>query len=345
MSYCFSGLERAFGAPVGRGVIKQQTADFIVDEIMPVEPSGEGEHLWLWIRKTASNTEWVARQLARVADVRPRDVSYAGLKDRQAITSQWFSIHLPGREDPDLTQLDSNEFEVLRASRHDRKLRRGAHSGNRFSLRIRQLEADPVSLQQRLQQIRDQGVPNYFGAQRFGHDMQNLVQAEQLFSGARLSVSKHQRGLYLSAARAWVFNQYLSQRVSQGCWNRPLAGDVFQLQGKSACFVDDGSADLGSRIELLDIHPTGPLWGRGELLSEADCRDQELQLAEQYPAFCAGLEKAGMKQERRALRLLAEQMDWQLEAEDVLRVSFNLPAGAFATMVMRELLSVDEAVS
>ena len=345
MSYCFSSLEQAFGASVGRGVIKQRAEDFIVDEIMSVEPSGEGEHLWLWIRKTDSNTEWVARQLARVADVRLCDVSYAGLKDRQAITSQWFSIHLPGREDPDLTQLDSSEFEVLRACRHDRKLRRGAHSGNRFSLRIRQLEADQTLLLQRLQQICEQGVPNYFGAQRFGRGMQNLVQAEQLFSSTRRSISKHQRGLYLSAARAWVFNQYLSQRVSQGLWNRSLAGDVFQLQGKSACFVDDGSADLSARIESLEIHPTGPLWGRGELLSEADCRDRELQLAEQYPTFCSGLEMAGMKQERRALRLLAQQMDWQLEEEDVLRVSFSLPAGAFATMVMRELLSVDDETS
>lgn len=337
MSYSFISLPRAYGPAPASGVLKWAEEDFVVDEIMPVVLTGDGEHLWIQIRKTGCNTDWVAQQIARLAGVRSPDVGYGGLKDRHAVTSQWFSVQLPGRPDPDLSSLQLHGIEVLQTCRHDRKLRRGALAGNRFQLRIRQLRGDIPAVERRLQQISLEGVPNYFGEQRFGRGMDNLVRAEGVFEGRLRNVKKHQRGLYLSAARSWIFNRVLAERITHGVWNRGLAGDVFQLAGKTACFVDDASPELSNRLEAQAIHPTGPMWGRGASMAGADCLALEQQVAETFPLFAQGLEHAGLKQERRALRLLAEGMEWRFEAEDCVWVSFQLPAGAYATMVMREL--------
>lgn len=182
MSYQFNELAYADTKSEISGRLKAQNTDFKVDELMPVELSGEGEHLWLKIEKDGSNTDWVAQQLAKFAGLKSMAVSYAGMKDRHAVTTQWFSLHLPGMDDPDFSQLASDEFKILQQKRHDRKLKRGALSGNRFSIRIIELQGKLDSLDARLQQIKQQGVPNYFGEQRFGREMGNLFKAEKLFN-------------------------------------------------------------------------------------------------------------------------------------------------------------------
>ncbi|HEY9052910.1 MAG TPA: tRNA pseudouridine(13) synthase TruD [Gammaproteobacteria bacterium] len=335
--YSFDSLARAHGSSLINGIVKSRHEDFRVDEIMPVEPSGEGEHLWLKIEKKGSNTEWVARQLAKLAGVKSMAVSYAGLKDRHGITTQWFSIHLPGQADPDLTVLPE-DVHILQAIRHNRKLKRGTLSGNHFSLCIRDISGPLDLLEQRLQSIAEQGIPNYFGEQRFGHDMGNLDQAEKLFQGELKRLDRHERGLYLSAARSWIFNLVLSERIRQNNWNSYLSGDVFMLDGRSACFADDHSDDLLERIQHMQIHPTGPLWGKGESMAKKDCLDLEMTIASSCKLFCEGIAAAGMDQERRALRLAVKQMHWQFN-NDQLLLDFELSAGSFATMVLREIIA------
>lgn len=339
--YSFASLARVYGAAPVSGSLKQSNEDFVVEELMPVQPSGQGEHLWLQIRKSGCNTDWLAQQLARIAGVKGSAVSYAGLKDRHGVTTQWFSLHLPGLDDPDLTTLESADVQLLQAVRHDRKLKRGTLSGNHFQLAVRELSGSQEQLEQRLQLIAEQGVANYFGEQRFGRDMDNLRRAEAMFNGQLKRVKKQHRSLYLSAARSWVFNQLLSERVRQGNWNRYLPGDVMQLAGKSACFADDGSDDIEQRLASQSIHPTGPLWGKGPSLAQGSCLQLETAIAANWPELCQGVVDAGMKQERRALRLLVENFSWQFDNEQTLVVSFDLPAGAYATMVLREIVDAD----
>lgn len=335
--YKFTDLRRAYGEPPIKGRIKAKNSDFIVNEIMPIQPSGQGEHLWIQIEKNGCNTDWLAQQLARVAGVKSMAVSYAGMKDRHAITTQWFSVHLPGQADPDLSSLEGEQVRILQTCRHDRKLKRGALSGNFFKLSIGDISGSMDLLQQRLEQIKQQGVPNYFGEQRFGFGMNNLTRAELMFARKLSRLKKHQRGLYLSSARSWIFNQVLSVRIGQNNWQQHLPGDVFMLAGKSACFADDGGA-VGERLANLDIHPTGPLWGDGDSLSSDQCLRIEEDIAAKNALLSKGLVDAKLKQERRALRLKVNKLSWQIEQGQALSIEFELPAGTFATMVLREFV-------
>jgi len=332
-------LAYARGKPAASGRLRLIAEDFCVTEIPLVEPGGEGEHVWLWIRKSTENTQWVAEQLARFAAVHPRQVSYAGLKDRQAVTEQWFSVQLPGRDAPDWEVLNSDTLTVLRHVRHTRKLRRGALKGNRFRLRVRDIEGDDRELEKRLTVIGNEGVPNYFGEQRFGRDAGNLHNAQRLFANPGLRFSRNKRSLTLSAARSFLFNQVLSQRVNSSTWNTPVEGDAMQLDGSHSFFIaETADAELRARVDAQDVHPTGPLYGRGETPARGACHELEQSVLANYTGWCEGLEAAGLKQDRRALRLRVDDLVWDRNGSGDLLLEFSLPAGAYATCVLRELL-------
>lgn len=178
-----SSYPRAYGRPDSTAIIRSQPEDFQVEEQLGFQPEGEGEHHFLYLKKRNTNTEWLAKQLARFSRVPLKDVGYAGLKDRNAVTSQWFSIRIPGTDTPDWKELECDDLKLLQAARHRRKLRRGALAQNRFKLRLRKLNTDRSEFENRLNQIASGGVPNYFGEQRFGHDQNNLTFANQLFAG------------------------------------------------------------------------------------------------------------------------------------------------------------------
>ena len=331
-------LARAWGEPPARGSLRQTPEDFQVSEIPLLEPDGAGEHIWLWVRKRNANTPWVAEQLAAFAGVHPRQVSYAGLKDRHAVTEQWFSVQLPGHAMPDWEAIGAETFTVLRAVRHARKLRRGALRGNAFRISIRDLRAQPAALERQLQLIAAQGVPNYFGEQRFGRDGSNLRTADMLFRNPARRLARNKRSLALSAARSLLFNRVLSERVADGSWNRPLPGDALQLQGSHSFFVAaDIDAALQARVQAGDVDPTGPLHGRGVPPVQGAVLQLETRVLAAYSGWLQGLEAAGLKQERRALRLPVTELRWQ-QAADRLLLEFSLPAGSFATSVLRELL-------
>ena len=331
-----TALPYAYGGPVITGLMRAQPADFRVEEILGFEPSGEGEHAFLLVEKTGANTEWVARQLAAAAGVLPMAVGYAGLKDRHAITRQTFTVQLPGRVDPDWTATVIPGASVLASTRHNRKLKRGAHRGNRFRILLRDVRGDRDVAESRLATIRAGGVPNYFGEQRFGRDGQNVSLAQALFAGRRMP--RPQRSIALSAARSEMFNAVLAARVANANWDRALEGEVWMLDGTHAIFGPEvWNDDLARRLAALDIHPTGPLWGRGDLRSADAVRALELAAIEAYPTLTSGLERAGLEQERRALRLAVGDLVGEWEGEYSLVLDFHLGVGAFATTVLREL--------
>ncbi|UCH54199.1 MAG: tRNA pseudouridine(13) synthase TruD, partial [Pseudomonadota bacterium] len=257
---------RAAPPPLRAGTIRARPEDFAVEEMLPFVLSGTGEHQWLQLRKRATNTEFLARQIARVAKVPVRDVGYAGLKDRHAVATQWFSVRLPGRDVTEWAAQLAEHAEVLQATRHVRKLDRGALSGNRFTIVVRDCAADgQMPLSQGIQKIAHIGVPNYFGEQRFGRDADNVARAQAMFAAQEVVRSRHQRGIYLSAARAFLFNTVLARRVTDGSWNALLEGEAVMLAGSRSFFVAETIDDvLRERLDRADVHPSGPLWGRGE---------------------------------------------------------------------------------
>lgn len=332
----FSDLPRAHGEPLGRGRLRAEPADFQVEEQLGFAPDGEGDHRLLWVRKTDANTDWVAQRLAELAGVPRSEVGYAGLKDRRAVTSQWFSLPRPRDGEPDWSALAAEGIEVLAVHAHRRKLRRGILAGNRFRILIRDLDAADAAIESRLACIVARGVPNYFGEQRFGRNGANLARADALFRGAIRRPSRHQQGLMLSAARSGIFNRVLAERVSRGDWDRPQPGDCLNLDGSHSFFradaIDDTLTDRGAR---LDLHPTGPLWGSGEPSSGGAIRALEEAVAARFPGWPEGLARFDLKQERRALRLRVEGLVWAREPAGI-RLDFALPAGAYATAVLRE---------
>lgn len=330
----------AYGAPLGQAVLKATAEDFQVDEVLDIPLSGSGEHLWLWVEKRGLNTEEAARILARAAGVPVRTVSYAGLKDRQALTRQWFSIQLPGKADPDLSAAQSDSLQILKSVRHLRKLQRGAHAANGFTLRLTQLDADHGALDARLQQIAAQGVPNYYGPQRFGYEGNNLAQARNFAIAKVLPEQRNIRSRVLSSARSYLFNQVLAARVADGTWQQAQVGDLLAFTD-SRSFFPAGEAECSDpRLAILDLHPTGPLWGAGDSPATGAPQVLEQSVAATESLLCDWLVEAGMAHERRILRLPIGGLTWHYPESDILQLQFVLPAGCFATAMVRELVEL-----
>lgn len=330
-----------------QGVYRLQPEDFQVEEILGFEPEGHGEHLYLWIEKKGSNTVFVAQELARSAGVHPSAVAYSGLKDRHAITRQWFSLHLAGKADPAVDVLNSANWQVLKMARHPRKLKRGTHRSNRFTLRLRVDNADETTgdwLAERWQQIIQQGVPNYFGPQRFGRGGQNIQKAlDWLMADTPQKPPKRQeKGMYLSSLRSALFNAWLAEIITQEHWLTPLDGSCFNLQGTRSYFADPAAVDITQRLEKGDINLAGPLAGKGRLESAGVALEAEEAFREAYLPYWQALENQGLKVEYRPLRMLpkAAEFNWQAPW---LTLSFDLPSGCFATSLLRELMDARDA--
>ncbi len=327
----------ALGGPVGEGVLRASAEDFLVDERLGFEPDGGTAHVLLHVEKRERDTLAVAGELARLAGVQSRDVGFAGLKDRVAVARQWFTVPTP-RAPVEWAGLEGRGFRVLAAAGQSRKLRRGALSGNEFTLVLREVTAPPALLDARLATVASGGVPNYFGPQRFGRDGSNLDAIAWWLAQGRLPRGREGRAFVLSAARSLLFNTVLGARVADGTWNRLLDGECVNLDGRNSWFVADAvDATLEERVLRHDVHPTGPLPGRGRGPAGAAAALEAALLAP-FAALCGTLEQEGLEASRRALRLVPTE--WSASrAGDVLTLSFRLPPGAYATALVRELLA------
>lgn len=334
-----SELHYLYGKPNAKADLRTQNSDFLVQEILPFAPTGEGEHHLLHIRKDGLNTVEVAKMLSSFAHVHPKEVTYAGQKDKNAVTEQWFGVRIPGKETPDWQKMNSEQLTLLSASRHGKKLRIGALAGNRFTLILRNVSAveDVVA---RLEKIAQIGVPNYFGEQRFGHDGKNILFGRQMFTGRKVKDRK-KRSIYLSAVRSNLFNLATSARLAaHGA--ATLAGDCVMLAGSKSYFIaEHWDETLVERLNDKDIQLSAPLWGRGEPLAQTEAAEIEAAALAEYSVDRDGLEQAGLNQERRTLLLEPQHLQYQVD-DNTITLKFALPSGSYATSVLRELVDYQD---
>ena len=339
----FSELARAFGEPPLAGRLRVAPEDFRVEEDLGFAPGGSGAHHWLLVRKTGCTTPFAARRLAERYAVPERDVGFSGLKDRHAVAAQWFSVPArPGGSEPEPAEVCSG-VRILRAERGPKKLRRGVHARNRFAILVREAGGDRNAFARRLARVTREGVPSYFGSQRFGRDGGNVAAAARMLEGRTRRGPRLQRGLYLSAARALLFNRVLDRRVAAGEWNAWIPGDAIVIAGRLRALAPGAAPREGGTaadwVAGCRAHPTGPLWGRGssgEVASEALARERDALAG--CGGWQSGLESAGLEPARRALRVMPTRVEWEETPEGGIVVRFSLPRGAFATAVIRELV-------
>jgi tRNA pseudouridine13 synthase len=333
---------RAHGAPLPAAQIKTEPEDFRVEEELSFAPSGAGPHRLLRVEKRGANTRWVAASLARLAEVSVAEVGYAGLKDRHAISVQWFSLPAARGSEEFWSTVHTDEFRVLESHLNARKLRRGALRGNHFRIRLRKVAWPRDALEEKLTALRTQGAPNYFGAQRFGRDGFNLDRVAEWLQSGKRPAGRAERGFTLSAARALIFNAVLARRVQSAEWSRLAPGDLASLDGSGSHFrVDTVDAELERRLHEFDIHPSGPLWGRGEPGTGDRILETELEVAREFAPVADLLAQEGLEQERRALRCVIRDLSMESEAAG-LTLSFTLGRGQFATSVLREICDLAE---
>ncbi|TPE52807.1 tRNA pseudouridine(13) synthase TruD [Maribrevibacterium harenarium] len=339
----------AWTKPQLRADLKTYFADFVVEEILGTEPSGHGEFVYLWIEKQGVNSEYLARRIAQFANVSLKQVSYAGTKDRHALTSQWFCIHL--QHDIDFQPLETvfsepEKIRVLRQERHHKKLKTGGHLGNRFLIRLRQLEGNQDELEQRLALIQQAGVPNYYGNQRFGIQGNNLVQGRAMVEAGRKNSRKLEKteSFWLSAMRSWCFNIALADQVQAGIWDKLFAGDIVQPQhAPQQQRIKQLDAMLLRRWQLGEIHPVLPLISDGWQLGASELRRKAMEHSyRDEQRLLQGLITFDFARDGRATRLMANDMAWELLPDDQLLLGFSLPKGAFATTLLRELCDLND---
>lgn len=330
-----------YGQPAASGVVKANPEDFVVIEDLGYRPDGEGEQVLVRIRKNGCNTRFVAEALAKFAKIHPRDVSFAGMKDRHAVTEQWFCLRVPGKETPDFTAFQLEGCEVLESARHRRKLRTGALQGNAFTLILRQI-SDRHSVEQRLQQIAQGGFPNYFGEQRFGHANNNLIMAQRWAADEIRVRERNKRSFLLSAARSALFNQVVSERLSRlASLARVMPGDALQLTGRGSWFVAEEAelATLQARVDNHELRVTAPLPGSGAWGTQGEALAFEQQCLATDTSLIALLERERVEAARRAVLVVPRDLRWSWWDDVTVELSFWLPAGSFATSLVRELLN------
>jgi len=329
-----------YGPASVSGVIKASPVDFVVTEELGFEPSGEGEHLLLQVEKTGLTTADLIRRIAADYSIQPRNIGYSGLKDRNAVTTQWLSLHLPGRA-AEVSDPSGDAYRVLRAARHRAKLRRGTHKANSFRLRIREVDDCNETCLRQLDAIRGQGMANYFGRQRFGRGQDNVEQALAQLSAARMKPMR--KSMLISSLRSHLFNCVLARRISQGSWRQPLDGDVFMLRGSRSIFSEPLDAALQRRYAELDISSTASLYGSGRSRLSGEALQIEQQVFSENTAITACLDRHDARLQMRPLRVAVDDLDYEFDkAHRLLELRLRLPAGSYATVLLEHFMHAVE---
>lgn len=336
----FDELTWLHDKPQSSGLLKANPEDFLVVEDLGFEPDGEGEHILVRILKNGCNTRFVADALAKFLKIHAREVSFAGQKDKHAVTEQWLCARVPGKEMPDLTQFQLEGCQVLEYARHKRKLRLGALKGNQFTLVLREVKGRD-EVEARLQAIVDRGVPNYFGSQRFGIGGSNLQGALRWAESGAPVRDRNKRSFWLSAARSALFNQIVSERLKKPDFNQVVDGDALQLSGRGSWFVAsvEEQATLQARVDVRELMITAALPGSGDWGTQRDALAFEHTVLAEETALQSLLEREKVEAARRAMLLYPQQMSWNWWDDVTVELRFWLPAGSFATSVVRELIN------
>lgn len=350
-------LKYPYGQALAPVTWKQECEDFLVKENLSLEFSGEGEFLWLYIKKRNLNTEALAKEVAKAARIPAAKVFWSGLKDKKSVANQWLCLHLGGKVDRDkwlkiLEAKKPREWEILEAQVHHKKLKIGTHQSNSFEVKLF-LEEDSLakpdltkSIESRLESIKKFGFPNYFGPQRFGKNNSNLQTADKLFEGKVQVKNKHHRGLALSAARSYLFNLQVDHRIRSGNFDQPLLGDVYQIAGTQSLFTDVDS-DIKQRVQNLEVHPTALLMGYGKDLAAQDCLELELEIETKHSQWVRRLKDFKVGKERRSIRCVAQELEWSdlsmLTVEQAfIELKFTLPKGSFASELIASVFDLKE---
>lgn len=336
----FDELTYMHGKPQGTGQLKASPEDFLVVEDLGFEPDGEGEHILVRILKNGCNTRFVADALAKFLKIHAREVSFAGQKDKHAVTEQWLCARVPGNTMPDLSQFQLEGCQVLEYARHKRKLRLGALKGNQFTLVLREVSGRD-DVETRLQAIAERGVPNYFGAQRFGIGGSNLLGAMRWAESGAPVRDRNKRSFWLSAARSALFNQIVSERLKKPDFNQVVDGDALQLAGRGSWFVatDEEQAVLQARVDARELMITAALPGSGDWGTQRTALEFEQTVLAEETALQSLLQREKVEAARRAMLLYPQQLSWNWWDDVTVELRFWLPAGSFATSVVRELIN------
>ncbi|MBF7071850.1 tRNA pseudouridine(13) synthase TruD [Glaciecola sp. MH2013] len=354
---------RLYGPSLGSAQIKTHLHDFIVEEELGFEPSGAGEHIFLWVEKSNLNTAYVAEELAKFSALPLRAITYAGRKDKYALTRQWFGVHIANNKEPDWSNFHLDGARIVKLTRNDRKLRVGVLKANRFELTLRNVSLNKglteQDLLERLNRIKLEGAPNYYGSQRFGEmrvsvtndngqqtEQQmrlggNLSLAQKMIAGEAIR-NRNKRSLAISAIRSWLFNEVIHQRIQQQQFNLVQLGDAMQLSGSNSFFIFNDPKELENiqqRLSCNDINITAPLVGDGQLHTSNEAKTLETNVLKEHTQLAQALNKLGLKQERRAIRVMPTEFEWHFSNTE-LTLSFTLPSGCFATSIVRELFDV-----
>ncbi|MBU8898382.1 tRNA pseudouridine(13) synthase TruD [Corallococcus sp. M34] len=320
------------------GGFKLAPEDFEVEELPAYLPSGEGTHLYLWVEKRGRDTREVVRGLSQALGVREDDVGVAGMKDRQAVTRQWLSV--PAIAEPRLGEFSLEGVRVLEARRHGNKLRTGHLRGNRFRLRVRDVK-DLDAARETFARLSSQGVPNYFGEQRFGRAGDNADQGKLLILGQRLPKrpDRFQRKLFLSAFQSRLFNRALVLRLLAGTFATALRGDVLRKEETGGLFVCEAPEVDGPRVASFEVSPAGPLFGPKMTAAQGEVAEWEARLLAEEGVTASDFQRGGGETEgsRRPYRVRLGSPVLTPEGADMW-LTFELPRGSYATEVLHELL-------
>lgn len=324
------------------GKIKTYPSDFFVAEILvPQFSEPDGEHLWCYVEKSGMNTHFVKRRWSELTDCPLKDISHSGLKDRHAVTRQW--LCLPAKYASELPNQEQKQYEywkILEQHRQRKKLRIGTHRQNRFTIVIREIVGYATEIEKLLEQVREQGFPNAFGSQRFGHD--NLSHAMKWVEKKRLPKKSDERGRVISALRSAAFNAQLEMRMLEQNWRIPLEGDCMVLNGSNShFFIEQVDEELRERVRCGDISPAGWLPGKGEYLAVGVAAQFRQKTLSSYEEVIEYLEQY-VETAWRAFCVIPQSMEWQWLEEATLAVSFILPRGSYATALLAELMEITD---
>ena len=337
------------------GKIKIDFSDFRVKEELGFIPTRNGEHIFVQVTKKGLTTIDVARKISEVAGHKLSAIGYSGMKDKNGECTQWFSFPFSSDVDRILNSIESTNLRIVTSHRNQSKLKIGSHKRNDFNITIRNCVGDRGKFEDRLKAIQKRGVPNYFGMQRFGHKFQNIAAVHNLMATEiettlsnnkkeRRRISNIERGILISSARAYLFNQVLSSRLQLKNWSNYLSGDVLNLNGTESYFtlgLNDQEDIIQERIDIFDIHISGPLAGsvssKDKYVTRSKAADIEVRSFQNHETLFIGLNKLKVPASRRPLRFRPENLQWSWKDKNTLNISFLLRKGCYATSLLREV--------